>query len=497
MGIIIKQSIKSTIYAYLGAVIGFINVGLLMPKLLLTEEIGLINLMLSYALVGSQLASLGFNNITNRLFPYFRNNTNHHNGFFTLGLLVSLAGTVLSVILYFALEASMVAGNNEYVMLDDFIFYVLPLTVITLFLNYFDNFFRVLYNAAIGVFLKEILTKLLITTSIVTYYLGWVSFSEFVFYYYLSYSLPVFILGFLLLVNGEFKLKVPRPFLIKRLKKQMLSIGAFGLITGFSNIAILQFDKMMLNSSFGLTEVAIYSVAFNFPILILFPSRAVKKIATIVISESWKNKDLDNIRTIYVKSTITLLVLGTYVFVGLWGNADNIIKVLGQDYELGRYVIFFIGLTNLLIMLGGVSLEIISTSKYYRYATVFMLIMLMLIVLTNLIFIPIYGLVGAAIASMVATFIFVLLRFGFLWYKFKLQPYSYRHLLIVGISVVTYFLTTLLPSLENPYIDVLIKGSFITLVFSVLIYLSKVSEDLNQKANQFIRRFIYNKYKIN
>jgi O-antigen/teichoic acid export membrane protein len=497
MGIIIKQSIKSTIYAYIGAVVGFVNVALLMPKLLSTEEIGLINLIFAFVLIGSQFTGLGFGNITNRIFPYFRNSNKNHHGFFTLGLLVSMAGVVLSVVLYFALKKQMIAGNNDYVMLEDYIFYVLPLTAITIFLNYFDNFFRALFNAAVGVFLKEILTKLLITVSIITYFLEWTSFSEFVFLYFLAYSLPAFILAFLLLINGEFKLQVPRPFLIKRLKKQMLSIGAFGLVTGFSNIAIQQIDKLMLNDNFGLAEVGIYGVTFSFAILILFPSRAVKKISTIVIAESWKNKDLENIKTIYVKSTITLLILGTYVFLGLWGNIDNIIKILGPEYELGRYVIFFIGITNLLIMLSGVSFEIISTSKHYKYASIFMIMMLILIVLTNLLFIPIFGLVGAAIASMVATLIFVLIRFAFVWQKFKLQPYNYKHLIIIGIVLITYLLTFLLPSLENPYFDVIIKGSFITLIFSTLIYTSKVSEDLNEKADQVIRRFIYKKYKTN
>jgi O-antigen/teichoic acid export membrane protein len=274
----------------------------------------------------------------------------------------------------------------------------------------------------------------------------------------------------------------------------MYSIGGFGLITGFSNIAILQLDRLMLNNSFGLAEVGVYTTTFSFAILVLFPARSIKKIATIIISESWKNHDFENIRTIYVKSTITLLVVGSYLFLGIWGNVDNIIKVLGPDYELGRYVIFFIGITNLLYMISGVSFEIISTSKKYIYASVLMILMLGLIVLTNYIFIPIYGIVGAAVASMVATLVFVLLRFVYVWRRFHFQPYNYKHLIIIGIVGLSYFLSSLVPSIENPYFDVLLRGSFITLIFTVLIYFSKVSEDINEKADQVVRRFINKNY---
>ena len=41
MGLIAKQTIKGSIYSYLGAFIGFVNVALLMPQIFTTDEIGL------------------------------------------------------------------------------------------------------------------------------------------------------------------------------------------------------------------------------------------------------------------------------------------------------------------------------------------------------------------------------------------------------------------------------------------------------------------------
>ncbi len=488
MGIIIKQSIKSTIYSYIGATLGFINVSLLMPQFLSTEEIGLINFIFPLVLILSQLSGLGLGTLIYRIFPYFRNSEKNHNGFFTLGFIISMVGSLIAVILYFTLKTQFLEGKHNGIEVQNYIFYVLPLTIITLYLNYFDNFFKALFNVTIAVFLKEVLMRLLIMLVIVIYFFGWINFESFILLYFLSYSLPTFILGIILFIKGEFVFKRPRPFIIKKLKRPMINISLFGLITGFGNIAIMNIDKLMIERFIGLSAVGVYSITFYFATMILLPARSIQKIATIVLSESWKNNDIANIKTIYVKSTITQLIIGFYIFVGLWANVDNIILVIGSDFESGRYVIFFIGLTNMILMLAGVAPSIIATSKKYIYASFFMFIMLILIVTTNLIFIPLYGVAGAALASFIAMFITSLLRYFFVWKQYKLQPYSYKHLIILGIALLSYFISSNLPTLSNPYFDVVLKGVVISILFGILVYFSKVSEDINEKADFFLNK---------
>ncbi len=490
MGIIIKQSIKSTIYSYIGAALGFVNVSLLMPKFLSTEEIGLINFIFPLVLILSQFSGLGLGTLIYRIFPYFRNPKKNHNGFFTLGFVISIIGSLIAIILYFSLKSQFLVGRHDGIEVKNYIFYVLPLTIITIYLNYFDNFFKALFNVTIAVFLKEILMRVLIMLVIVTYFFKWIDFESFILFYFLSYSLPTVILGFILFLKGEFVFKRPRPFIITKLKKAMINISLFGLITGFGNIAIMNIDKLMIERFIGLSAVGIYSITFYFATMILLPARSIQKIATIILSESWKNNDLENIKTIYVKSTITQLIIGFYIFVGLWANVDNIISVIGSEFETGRYVIFFIGLTNMVIMLAGVTPSIIATSKKYIYAAIFMFIMLILIVITNLIFIPIYGVAGAALASFISMFITSFLRYLFVWKQFKLQPYNYKHLIILGIAILSYFISTNLPNLNNPYFDVVFKGAIISLLFGILVYFSKVSEDINEKADFFLKKIL-------
>ena len=73
MGEIQKQAIKGTIFNYLGIVLGFLYVGIFFPRLLTTEQIGLLSVLVAYATIAAQFSSLGFNAVTTRLFSYFRN----------------------------------------------------------------------------------------------------------------------------------------------------------------------------------------------------------------------------------------------------------------------------------------------------------------------------------------------------------------------------------------------------------------------------------------
>ncbi|HNV96066.1 MAG TPA: polysaccharide biosynthesis protein, partial [Bacteroidales bacterium] len=72
MGIIRKQTILGTIYTYLGAGLGVFTNLILLAWFFTPEQIGLLNVLVAYSLLFSQLANLGFDNVTIRLFPYFR-----------------------------------------------------------------------------------------------------------------------------------------------------------------------------------------------------------------------------------------------------------------------------------------------------------------------------------------------------------------------------------------------------------------------------------------
>ena len=95
MGIVARQATLNTLLAYLGIGLGFVNVVLLYPKVLDSDQFGLTRLLVSITTIAAQIAQLGAENTVIRYFPYFRDPAKDHRGL--LGMLL-LFGTAIDLL---------------------------------------------------------------------------------------------------------------------------------------------------------------------------------------------------------------------------------------------------------------------------------------------------------------------------------------------------------------------------------------------------------------
>ncbi|MGC9341961.1 MAG: lipopolysaccharide biosynthesis protein [Bacteroidales bacterium] len=481
MGIIQKQAIKGTVYSYIGVVIGFFTTAILFPLMLDPDEIGLLRLLVAFAVLFAQFGSLGFYSVLNRLFPYFRKPSDKHQGFIAFAMLVSVAGFILTSIAFELYKPVLIRNNAEDSrLLLEYLYLIIPLIFVTLFFNLFDTYNKVLYDTVLGTFLKEFLQRLLILISVSLYYFDLLSLQGFVIAYVISLTIPTLTLFVVLIYRGEITLRFDRTAFSRPVLREMGIISAFGFIAGLGGLAVNHVDSLLVNKFLGISATGIYTIAAYFGTLILIPSRPLIKISTTILAESWKSNDIDNIKLVYKKSCINQAILGILLFIGIWVNIHNIFEILPEEYRAGKYVIFFIALANVIEMSAGVSGMVIGTSKYYRLNAVFTFIFFLLIVGLNFIFIPLFGMIGAAITWTVARLVFVSIRYAFLRYKYKLEPYDYRYLLLLLIGIVSYLSVYFLPEMQNFVVDILIRSSIVLLVFSILVLSFKISEDVNK-----------------
>jgi len=213
------------------------------------------------------------------------------------------------------------------------------------------------------------------------------------------------------------------------------------------------------------------------------------KLCKFYSAEYWKPNDMKTIRDIYEKSCLTLFIIGGLLFLLLWVNIDNVFHVIGPAYSSGKWVIFFIGLGNLIDMATGANSSIFGTSKYYKVQTVLLILLVLLLIITNLLLIPKFGITGAAIGGAASLTILNLLRYLFLLYKYNLQPYNIRFIYILLIGVVAYLAASSLPVISNFIIDIIARSKILAIVFCLPIYFFKISVDINQKADEIFRKF--------
>ncbi|MDF9798023.1 O-antigen/teichoic acid export membrane protein [Catalinimonas alkaloidigena] len=480
MGILQRQTIKSTIYIYAGVLIGFVTSALLYPKFLTESQIGVIGLLVSWSSIFAQLATLGFSGATIKFFPYFRNKEKQHQGFLFLMLLVMMAGFGLFLLIFYLIKPWMIEDAGEESLLVEYINLLIPFTLFSLVFTLLDIYNRALYNASTGSLLNETVARLFVLFLVGLFIWDVYQFEGYVTWYVLSRGVLVLLLLAFLFWKGELSLRPDFSLLTKERSKGMLSLSLFSLITGFGNLAIIRIDSIMINSFYSDAEVGIYLTTFYFGTLVLLPSRALRGIAPTMVADAFKNNNLGVVNRIYTKSTITQLVVGCFFFLGIWANIDNVFEILPESFEAGKYVILFVGLMNILRMVGGINDVIIGYSQYYKVNTYIMLGWLALIILTNWWLLPLMGISGAALASLISVLVVNLIRFGFLYIRFGFQPYNKGHLIILFISAATYLVVFWIPAISTYILDILMRGVLITIIFTTSIYYSKTDMDINK-----------------
>jgi O-antigen/teichoic acid export membrane protein len=489
LGIIQRQTIKGTFYSYLGVVIGFVSLAILSPKVFTAEEIGLTQVLIATSAILAQIGGLGFSNVTNRLFPYFRDRASGHHGFLSLSLLITIAGfliTAVLIVIYLPNFEEVNKGKSA--LLSDYAFYIPVLLGTTMLFTLLDNFCKVLFNAVIGTFMKEFLQRILNLGLILLFFFNVIDFNEYILYFVLSQAVPAILIVIYLIREGEFRLTGFRDFIDRALLKEISKLCLFGIVAGLSGIAITNIDKYMVNSIEGLGDAGIYSIAVYFATIILIPTRSLGKISVPVIAEAWKKDDIPAINYIYSRSSINQYLMGLLIIVGIFGNLGNIFKFLPPEYISGKWVIIIFSIANLINASTGVSQYILGTSSLYRYQTYLMLLLIIMVIITNAVMIPVWGMTGAAIASLISMSVFTFLTVFILWKNFRLWPFSIIHFKATIVAIIIFIISAFIPGMSL-YIDVVVRSMIITILFTAAILFLNLSDEGSDMFRKIIGPF--------
>ncbi|GAB3993564.1 hypothetical protein GCM10028807_29100 [Spirosoma daeguense] len=499
MGIIKRQTIQSSVYTYAGVAVGFLTQGIFFPNLFSKSQVGLLSLLISLAQVLSQLSNLGTNGAGGRYFPYFRNAERQHNGYLLLTSLITLAGFSLCVLVLWLARPWIVEQNQaQSPLFVEYYFLLIPLTLFTVYFTVFDNYARLLYDPVTGTLLQQFVQRLLILLAGVTYWLGWVTFPQFLGLWLIAFFLQTILM--VLSVVRDKALFFSRRFvsMSPELRRDITRYAALTLTTALSSQIILTIDKVMINNAkeLGLSATGVYSIAANFATVIAVPATALYKVSGTLIAESWKSNDLPNIEKIYSKSCLNQLIAGCLVFVGVAANLPNVFRFLPAGYEAGYYVILWLGLGKLIDMATGINGIILNTSRHYIYDSVFFVALTFFTIGINYYLIPKYGINGAAIGGALATLLYNLARTLFVGFAFKMQPYTWRNVAVILIGLAVWWISVQFdypaPKAEKWrfIVDIGWRSTLITVLFCGLIVGLKLSAEVNQTITGLQKRFL-------
>ncbi|GAB3773385.1 hypothetical protein GCM10028818_14840 [Spirosoma horti] len=499
MGIIKRQTIQSSIYTYAGVAVGFFTQGLWFPNLFEgTQVVGLLTLLISLAQVLSQASNLGINGAGGRYFPFFRDAEKQHNGYLFIACLTTLVGFSLCVLgLWLARPWIVVWYQKDSALFVEYYYLLIPLTLFTVYFTVFDNYARLLYDPVTGTLLQQFVQRMLILLAGVLYWLGWVTLPQFLGVWLVAFFVPLILM--VISVARDEALFLNRRFvsLGADLRRNMMRYAGLTFTSALSTQIVWTIDKFMINSRQGLGDTGIYGTASYFATVIAIPATTLYKVSGTLIAESWKTNDLENIASIYRKSCLNQLIAGCLVFVGVAANLPSVFRFLPASYETGYYVILWLGLGKLIDMATGVNGVILNTSRYYTYDSLFFVALVFITIAANLYLIPRFGINGAAIGAALATTLFNLARTLFVGFAFKMQPFTWRNLVVILLGLAVWWIVVQLPypDANAPkwrfILDIGWRSALISGLFGGSVLALKLSSDINQTVDGLKKRFLH------
>lgn len=482
MGIVIRKSLITSAISYLGVVIGYFNLLWLYPMALDPSQVGLFKVLQDLAILLVPFAQLGIGQSLVRFFPEFNKHTEGKKVLLTFALSASLMGYLLFLAIFYAFETpilSIFAEKSPEVI--QYFGITLFLLLILVLQNILETYARSLLRIITINFIKDILTRLLSALAVSFYLLNYIDFNTLLNSLIIVYSLSLLVFTGYLVHLGEFKFSLKPDVLNKPLLKSFLQYGLITVIAGAGALIVQKIDSIMVTAMLGLAENGIYVVVFYIAVVIEIPRRAMAQIANPLIAHAFGHNNMMDINIIYRKSAINMLIIGLLLYMGIVANLDNIFDIMpnGEIYEAGKIVVIAIGLGKLMDMAAGVNGEIIVMSEFYKYNVAFIAVLAVVNIMGNFILIPLYGIAGAAIASAFSLVCFNIAKYIFIYFKFKIQPFSLNTIktLLAGAGV--FLLVGQIPQMDT-ILDILIRSTAITLAFGLLILGLKVSEDVNK-----------------
>nr|WP_315140693.1 oligosaccharide flippase family protein [uncultured Flavobacterium sp.] len=484
MGIVLNQSLKNTIITYFGFGIGAINTIYLYPVFLGATYYALTNYIVSSANVIMPLFAIGMQNTLVKYYSQYETEE-ERSRFLSFTVLFPLLLCIpLCLIGLFFFDTITVFLSKENPVVKDFI-WLIPF--IGLCMAYFEIFYawaRVHMHSVFGNFIKEVGLRLLCLFGLIGVYYKWISVINFV---YLTAA--IYFLAFLITMAYAFYIKRPTfQFTIPHNVKSIMEYSFYIILSGSVANLLLDGDKMILNQYMKIENIAYYSVATYIALVISVPSRAMHQIVYPITAKLMHENKHDSLNDLYKKTSINLQMVGGFVMLCIFVNIDQLYELVPKEYSGGIMVVFMIGLSKYFDLILGNNNAIIFNSKYYRMVLFLGLLLVFLTVALNMLFIPSYGIIGSAFATLLSITIYSLAKLLFVVKRMHLYPFTNQTLYSMGITFGLFLLFYFWQFPFHPIIAIGLKSVLVTILYVYINYKFVISIEINEALDQVYKK---------
>lgn len=260
-------------------------------------------------------------------------------------------------------------------------------------------------------------------------------------------------------------------------------------------------QTIMLGALYAVSSVGVFTVASKINVVSRISSYSLMTSAEPAFAELHSRGDMGQMGSLYRATSRWMFVLNFPVVLMTLLFAKPILSIFGESFVSGAPALILLSIASLINICTGLGGTMIDMTGYTKLKLVNSVTQISLFVITSLLFIPPWGVIGAASAAMVSSSIIQLARMIQVAYLFKMHPYDHwfaKAALAAAAITLAGFFTRWSFDTESSILYAALHGCILGSIYALVMYLFCLApEDRAIVARTFKRvRTLAFKYKL-
>ena len=502
MGVVVRQSIKGTIMNYLGVLVGFITTFFIVTKYLTTEEVGLTRVLVDASILLSSLAQLGTSTSAMRYYPYFKDEKERDHGFFGWSVIIPFVGFLFFTLLFFIFKQPIEDYfSKNSALFVDYIYFVIPMAFFMMYLLVFETNSNLLMRIVVPKFIREVGIRLMTLVVYLLYAFDFIDLDGMVVALCLTYGIATVLNIIYLFTLKKVSFKIQPSYVSARLRKDFIFYTLFLIATSLASNLVPVLNTFFVSGKLGLAVAGINTIAVYIASMVEIPYRSLAAISRPRISQSMKEENFQEVSALVKNVSLHQFMVSSFIFFIIWINVDLLYDLIpnGNVYDEAVFVVFILSIVKIVNTSLNVGATVLSYSRYYYYSLFFTIILTFMAILMNIKLIPLWGMEGAAMASLLSYIVYYILLLTFVNWKIKVSLFSmkefYTLMVIVALFLIDWMLQKYMSNhivslfeieLLGKIMDSFVRTSLLSLLGIVTTYKLKISKQVNDIIDKIL-----------
>lgn len=263
--------------------------------------------------------------------------------------------------------------------------------------------------------------------------------------------------------------------------KHLISFSSPLILVGILGTALAWTDTIFIGIFKSSADVGVYNVAYVIASALMIFWMSFGDIFYPIISELYAKKAKDSIRKNFEIVSRWIFIIAFPIFIIVLVFSSPIISLIfGQDYNQAVLPLSILIIGYFFITIFGLAEQGLRTFKKTKFLGILTLIIFLMNVALNILLIPIYGIIGAAIATTFSILTMSLVRLFYFkgMLKFGYDKILYSKFIFSGvIALVIFFYSTKFFEALSIYLLISLLIVYMIVYFALLIIFKSFSQE--------------------